>query len=392
MKKTLLSTFILGSFASNAQAEISLNDYSEATSSYRDSYINGNLSVFDGRDNEQTSYQADLSFDYDQVLSSADVDSRFQFDAAGAFERGGSAGDQSEDNYTAQLRYTRDKYFEPNSTGGFWFGGATLGANSAFDNYDARFVFGLGYGRVKNVTPMARAIRVVEALQERGFITKQPSKAIYNKVARIVDREDEYRSKLGARDYQQNWVADVVDTLKEAGVVSADAGAAEVLRTFYVLDRERISTRRTGWKVRAGIGYAYQSFDSESDSDPVLEVGAEYHHPISNLTQFSNEFTATTILNNGDDSYSARNVMSLTHEISDRIDWENDWTVDYIDNGITGQDVTVNTFNSTFIYFLNNQLDYTLRFSVANFSGDENFDNQNGTDKSLFMGLRYRLK
>ena len=165
-----------------------------------------------------------------------------------------------------------------------------------------------------------------------------------------------------------------------------------MLRTFYVLDQERISTRRIGWKVRAGIGYAYQSFDDESDSDPTLEIGAEYHHPLSNSTQFSNEFTANTILKDDDDSYSLRNVMTLTHEISDRIDWENDWTVDYIKDGLTEQDVTVSTLSSTFIYSINNELDYTLSLSSAHFSGDENINNLNGTDTSAFMGLRYRLK
>ena len=391
--KIILSTIAIASLASTSvNAQISLTDYDEATSSFQDSYINGNLSVFDGRGSEQTSYQADLTFDYDQILSSPDVNHRFQIDAAGAFERGSGAGDPSEENFIAEASYTRDKYFRPDSNAGFWFGGATIGANSAFDNFDARAVAGLGYGRVKNVTPMARAIRVVEALQDRGFIIKQPTVATYNKVAKIVAREDEYQSKYGSRDYQQNWVEDVINTLQSAGVVSVDAGAAEALRTFYVLDSERISTRRTGWSVRGGIGYAYQSFDSEDDSDPVLEIGAEYHHPIGNLIQFSNEFTATTILQDDDDSYSARNVMSLTYEIGDRVDWETDWTLDYIDNGITDTNVTVNTFNSTFIYFLNNSLDYTLRFTVANFSGDEDIDNPNGTDTSLFMGIRYRLK
>lgn len=392
MNKTLLTTVIAGLIMPVANAQVSLSDYTEATSSYQDSYINGNLNVFDGRENEQTSYQGDLSFDYDQILSSPDVDTRLQVDALGAFERGGSAGDEAEETYSAQASYTRDKYFQPNSTGGFWYGGATIGANSAFDNNAASFVVGLGYGRVKNVTPMARAIRVVEALDERGFITRTPSVATYNEIANIVAIEDEYRSKYGARDYTQNWVEDVIAVLKKAGAISEQAGAAEVLRTYYVLDQERISTRKIGWKLRAGIGYAYQSFDGQNDSDPTLEVGAEYHYPLSNSTQFSNEMTANTILKDEDDSYTLRNVMSLTHEISDRIDWENDWTIDYIKDGLTEQDVTVNTLTSTFIYSLNNQLDYTVALSTSKFSGDENDDNFNGSDTSLFMGIRYRLK
>lgn len=392
MNKLLLSTVITGLALPSAYAQVRLDDYTEASSSYQDSYINGNLSIFDGRENEQTSYQADLSLDYDQVLESPDVDTRLQADALGTVERGSAEGDQSEDTYSAQASYTRDNYFEPDSTGAFWFGSANLGANSAFNSNDARVIFGFGYGRVKNVTPMARAIRVVEALQDRGYILRTPSIETYNKMANIVAVEDEYRSRYGARDYTQDWVQDVLNVLEESGNISPDSGAAEVLRTFYVLDQERISTRRIGWKVRAGIGYAYRSFDSQNDSDPALEIGAEYHYPLSNATQFSNEMTANTILQDQDDSYTLRNVMTLTHEISDLIDWENDWTLDYIDDGLTNQDVTVNTVGSAFIFSLNNSLDYTIRLSVTDFDGDENVNNVNGTDTSLVMGVRYRLK
>ena len=392
MKKTLISTIILSSFTGLANAQISLHDYTEATSNFQDSFINGNLNISNSREDEQTTYQGELSADYDQVFSSPDVNTRIQGDALVSIERGGAADDESNNDYSGEVSYTRDKYFQPNSSGGFWFGSATLGVNSAFDNEDARVVFGLGYGRVKNVTPMIRAIRVIESLEERGFITKTPSIETYNKVANIIAVEDEYRSKYGSRDYQQNWVGEIINTLKNTDVISQEAGAAEVLRTFYVLDQERISTRRIGWQVRAGIGYAYQSFDDESGSDPTLEVGAEYHHPLSNSTQFSNELTAFTILKDDDDSYSLRNVMSLTYEISDRIDWENSWTLDYTDDGLTDQDVTVNTLSSTFIYSLNNKLDYTLSVSSANFSGDEDNGNLNGTDTSVFMGIRYRLK
>lgn len=392
MKKTLISTLILGSFATTAHAQVTLYDYTEATSDFQDSFINGNLSLSNGREDDQTTYQGDLNIDYDQIFSSPDVNTRLQGDAIISVERGGSEGDESNNSYSGEVSYIRDKYFQPSSNAGFWFGSATLGVNSAFDNRDARSVFGIGYGRVKNVTPMVRAIRVIEALGERGFIINTPTVETYNKVANIIAVEDEYRSKYGSRDYQQNWVGEIIDILKGADSISQESGAAEVLRTFYVLDQERISTRRIGWVLRAGIGYAYQSFDSESDSGPTLEVGAEYHLPLGNSTQFSNELTAFTIIKDDDDSYTVRNAMSLTHEISDRVDWENSWTLDYTKDGQTEQDVTVNTLNTTFIYSINNALDYTLSVSTTNFSGDENIDNLNGTDTSVFMGFRYRLK
>ena len=150
--------------------------------------------------------------------------------------------------------------------------------------------------------------------------------------------------------------------------------------------------RRVGWKVRAGVGYVFRSFDGNSDSDPALELGAEYHYPLSNQTQFSNEALLTTILSSGDQSYAFRNVMTLTHEIDDRVDWENAWTLTHNVDGPSDTNNTVNTLSTAFIYELRNELDLTTTLAVSNYSGDETLANPNGTDTSLFFGIRYRLK
>ena len=52
----------------------------------------------------------------------------------------------------------------------------------------------------------------------------------------------------------------------------------------------------------------------------------------------------------------------------------------------------MNTLSTAFIYELRNQLDFTTTLALSNYSGDETLGNPNGTDTSLFVGLRYRLK
>lgn len=84
--------------------------------------------------------------------------------------------------------------------------------------------------------------------------------------------------------------------------------------------------------------------------------------------------------------------MSLTHEIDDRIDWENSWTYSYDRNGPTKTNATVNTLATAFIYSLTNSLDATATFALSHFGGDATLGNPNGTDRSLFLGIRYRLK
>lgn len=139
------------------------------------------------------------------------------------------------------------------------------------------------------------------------------------------------------------------------------------------------------------MGYVFRSINGEGDASPALEAGAEYHYPLSNQTQFSNEAVLTTILD-GDVSYTLRNVMSLTHEVDDRIDWENAWTLTYDVNGPTDTQKTVNTVSTAFIYELRNQLDFAATLALSNYSGEESVASPNGTDTSLFLGLRYRLK
>jgi len=80
--------------------------------------------------------------------------------------------------------------------------------------------------------------------------------------------------------------------------------------------------------------------------------------------------------------------MTLTHEVDDRIDWENAWTLNY-EKTDGGGHSTTNTLSSTFLYELTNSLDYSIQAKVTNVDGTEKDD---GTDRSLNMGIRYRLK
>jgi len=267
-----------------------------------------------------------------------------------------------------------------------------LQGNDAFRSRQITGILGAGYGRVKNVTPMAKAIRVIEELINRGQLNGTPGLEVYQKVANIIDRESEYRSQYGAADYEEVWINDVAKELQSSGLTNENFEAAEIIRIYDMLTRERISVRKVGWKVRGGVGYVFRTFDGNSDSDPALELGAEYHYPLSNKTQFSNEGVLTTILASGDQSYKLRNVMSLTHEIDDRVDWENAWILTHDINGPTDTTTTVNTLSTAFIYELRNQLDFTTTLAVSNYSGDEAIANPNGTDTSLFLGIRYRLK
>ena len=361
MKKQSLKLaigLIISSSSLPLLADVTLYDYTEATSAYEDAYLSGSANIARSRNDAQTAFDFKLKGDYEKVISTPLRDTTLKANADGLVSRSATAGAESTDNYTVGLSTTIDTYFEEGN-GAFWFGKAAIGANSSSDDLDTTLGLGVGYGRVVNVTPMAKAIRLVEALQTRGSISKKPSTAVHNKLANIIAKESEYASKYGSKNYQKNWISAIEAVLQGSGVLSGNLNATGVLQARDVLVDERISTRKLGWKVRAGLNYVGSNF-SGIKNKPGLELGAEYHLPISNRTQFSNEAVLSTVFDSdASNAYKLKNNMTLTHEVDDRIDWENSWTMEY-DKVDGGNDVTTNTVSSTFLYELTNSLDYSV--------------------------------
>ncbi len=392
MKKQILalsiSTALLGMSA--AQAEVTLFDYQEASSSYEEAYVAGNVYLGKNRGDEQTAYNIDLNANYDRTISTPDRDLNLRGDVTGTVARSGAANADSTDSYTASASVTADNYFQPGSNGGFWYGSASVAALDTFDDLATTASIGVGYGRVTNVTPMAKTIRLMDELVRRNVLRGKPATAVYQQVAGIVARESEYVSRYGARDYDLKWIGDIEAALQGSGLLR-NLGAEGVLKARDVLVDEYFSTRRTGWKVRAGVGYVGSNFDGLTNK-PLLEAGAEYHRPLDNQTQLSDEANVSAILNDGDNGYNFNNNLSLTREIDDRIDWENSWNLAYAKNSGNGDDVTTNTLASTFVYELNNSLDFTTTARIANVDGSTDVNNPDGTDRALTMGVRYRLR
>lgn len=398
MRKQILAVIIAGVAGSVQAGEmgtgktpVTLFDYQEASSAFEEAYINGSAFFGKGRADDQAEYNFNVNVDYDRTLSTPNRDLSLKADVDGQVSRAGTEGADDQSSYTAGAEVTVDNYFQPGSNGAFWYGSASVRANDAFDDLETTAGVGVGYGRVVNMTPMAKAIRVMDELHKRGAITAKPDKATYQTVARIIAREPQYVSEHGADDYELVWIADIEAALKRSGVINSGLNVAGVLKSRDVLLNENISLRRYGWKVRAGLGYVGTNFDGLRDK-PALEAGAEYHVPLSNRTQLSSGATLRTILDDGDDAYNLNSNLSLTHEVDDRIDWENTWNSNFSKNSQNGDNVIINTLSSTFVYELNNSLDFTTTARVADVNGSTNASNPDGTDRSLLMGVRYRLR
>lgn len=368
--------------------QITMFDYEEATSAYQDAYLNAQFDLQSGNQ-DQTSFSADVSANYDQVFSSADRNTRINFVGDTSMSRGSADGDSTKKNYQALASLTNDMYFNPTRNNAFWYSKAEIGAQTDMEDPFTKLTVGLGYGRVVNATPMAKTIRVIEELQERGLLKGSVSRATYQNVAQIIAREPEYRSRYGSADYAEYWVEEIGKAL---GTTLGPRGA---IKSYDVLVNERISTRKYGWLVRAGVGAVLTNYDG-SDTKPALEVGAEYHYPINNQLQFSNEAILTAVLDDGDNGFNASNSMSLTYELRDNIDWENAWLLNYASSD-DSEDLMTNTLKSTFRYYVSNVISLTLTAGLA--KTDDNIDyipnvtdRNDDVDKTLQLGLTYRLK
>lgn len=401
MKKTLIALTVgsaLMAIATTSQA-VSLYDYDQPTSAYEDAYVSGKFNMNSGNQG-QTSHNADLYGNYGRVFSSPNRDVKVEASGEYHANRGKDKGSETAENYLGNTAVSANNYFQPNSRGAFWYGSGEVGGKKGKDdvtktdsvkvrNWHAKAGLGVGYGRVVNVTPMARAIRLVEALGQRGLLQGDLSTAQYNQIAHVIAKQDEYRSRYGSVDYNQYWIADIERALSQTGQVRA-LGAVGVIKANDVLMRETISTRKAGWLVKLGISDLYQDYEygavSGNSNQAALDVGAEYHVPVSNRTQFSNITNASFGLK--DDGRNARNEMALTYEVSDRVDWENKWAVDYnkVDDKNIKNSNTVNTLSSTYRYYLTNKLAFDTTLSAIN-------DNDKAdVDKALNMGVTYRLK
>ncbi len=97
---------------------------------------------------------------------------------------------------------------------------------------------GAGYGRVKIVTPMTEAIRVIDELIARGQLSGTPPLQTYQNVANVVDREAENRSKHGAANYEEIRINDVAKELQSAGLANENFDASEIIRIYDILTHD----------------------------------------------------------------------------------------------------------------------------------------------------------
>jgi hypothetical protein len=114
-----------------------------------------------------------------------------------------------------------------------------------YNTYDANLGIGFGFGRVRNVTPVIRAMRVAERLKALGKVSRLSDDTI-RKVAEHFSARSGY-SKVHDRGNKHFW-SDLM-----ASVPGIDGLTA--FEVYYISEviNEAIGTRLQGWEASAGV-------------------------------------------------------------------------------------------------------------------------------------------
>ncbi|MGE0087743.1 MAG: hypothetical protein AB7S75_25305 [Desulfococcaceae bacterium] len=398
MKKGLLGVILsLCMLLPVSALALDLRDYVEPDIFFHDAELQALFNLKDGNQ-DQTSYNGSGSIWYDMEYSTLPFKWEAYAEGRGDFSRGGNDEDDSVENWnfdawTEAKKYLReDRYREFFAFGRFDFSYRDLEGAEDDDPY-AKVTAGAGYGRIFTATPLMEAVRIVEDLTKYGIIKGAVSDETYMKLAAVIHKENEYKSKYGLREYEKYWYEDMEKVFKEAGqLTDGNLKAFGVIRIQDILQDEKVIRREHGWEAKAGLGWLFSDYQG-NEHDPVVSASFKYARPYGFKWQFVEEFTYSTVLVDwefGDANHEFNNRMDLDYEISNKIDWTNMWEIAYtVVEDSEEDDILRNALETGFRFYLTNTIDLltTLRFDHRDQGDNEDDD----IVTTFYMGVAYTI-
>ncbi|QTA79515.1 Uncharacterized protein dnl_17860 [Desulfonema limicola] len=396
MKKKVISLLIgiLMIIPVSAMA-IELTDYIDPDLQYQDAELAASFYLKDGNQ-DQANYQGAFRLDYDMEYSTLPF--KWEAYATGKtdFSRGGNEEDSSDKNIDV-FAWTQARKYLDDYKGLFGFGRLDLGIRDLEGNDDddpyAKITAGAGYGRIITATPLMKTVRCVEDLKKYGIISSEISDDTYMKIASIIAKENEYKSKYSLIEYEKYWYEDIEKAFKEAGVLQNDyLGAMGIIRIQDILTDEPVVRRKHGWEVGAGIDYLISDY-AGNEGDPGLSAYFEYAKPFGFKWQFVDRAEYSTLLVDwefGDASHNLSNRAALDYEMTDNIDWEN-WfdfkitiaTEDDVDDAYRTQ------LGTAFRYYISNTINARTGLTFDHFDQGDNEDDE--VDTRFFFEIIYTI-
>ncbi len=221
---------------------IPLCNYTPAESRYASLTASLNFRYFDDqyRDTPDVS-SGTLTLNYTSLFDSADSGYDSRVDAKVSYNDGEVA-------YSGVGSGSYRMYLDPGDL--FAFGSAVLYLSSDYTSPGLSVVSGTGYGRFRDVTPLAKAIKVSETLLEMGSLSAALDDETLLAIAQEIGKRAEYPDI-------KDLVHKVIELINATGLVATETGElgpVEALRIEEIIQAVG-DLRLCGWDVRAGIGY-----------------------------------------------------------------------------------------------------------------------------------------
>ncbi|MFH1312526.1 MAG: hypothetical protein ABIJ00_04795 [Candidatus Eisenbacteria bacterium] len=389
----VVAVFLCGCLYGGAAQAIDLTKYTFPVSTSQEAYLNGTFNVNGTSiDSLETGYNFGGDASYDLFYRSLPFS--YNLNAVGNFSKSKAQemDAESRDAYDVWVHTRANRYFSDQSNI-FGFGSSTLEYRklSFQDEADDPYwdvTAGLGYGRSIDATVLKQAYRMAQDFKRFGVTNKDIPENILIELARVIDRQGEFRSQYGPVEYRKYWYEAMEEVLKNAGVlVEGGLGAIGVLRIQEVL-AEPTGRRFYGWEARVGVGVVISDFDGEA-GDPLLTADLDWARPVSLALQLNNNAYYSTVFED-DPVHRFGDIFQIYYEVTNRIDWDNTLQVEYLMPTLAGAEnmMTLN-FTSTYILYIENRLSFNPSF-IYSYVDDGMGDAI--SDWAIRGSLSYRLK
>ena len=288
-------------------------------------------------------------------------------------------------DYSTDLDGRLKKFIWPDRR---FFGSVNLNG-AYFKGYDRpafNVTVGAGFGRFINATALAKAVRIEDFLLASGqFYDDLPAETMIQ-LGQIIERQGEYKDRYGDV-YKRFWYDDMTTSIKASQMLKGDEINAEgILRMDEVLFREKISDRFYGWDVTLGAKVELLTPEASIDrATPAADVTARYSRPISWRSQFNERFTINSPM--GDNFFRTYNLTSasdFSYEVTNRIDFVLNYLLKSEKRSQEADVLTSNTVTILFLFFLENQVNFTTSIQLDKSS-------ETKLRQNFVMTLNYRV-
>lgn len=393
----ILPVILLATSLAGSAWGISLTEYKFPESTSQQAYVNGTFNSSGDNsggapaDTTQTRFSLGGNASYDLFYRSLPFTYTINTLGSVSVDRASTAGADAENAYNLMFNSSANKYFSEVSdyfaTGSTRLEYRKLAGAGADDPYWDVTV-GVGRGRTIDATVLKQAIRMNEDFRKYKVVNRDLPDAALLELASVIDRESEYRSRYGPVEYRKYWYGDMERVVADSGVLEGDdLGAIGIIRIEEILN-EPTGRRFYGSEISANVGVVISDFAGNS-GDPLARLLYNWARPVGIDLQLTNNASVATVFQD-DQTWNFNDVFRVYYELSNRVDWDNSVTLNYLVQTATGaENVTTMNLTSTYILYLENRLTFNPSF-IANWVDDGLGDA--AWDWAVNASVQYRLR